>query len=143
MRRLLAAAALLAAVGAACPTTGAKGEPTQAPAAVTVRTDALRYRAGQDIFVTIRNGLTHAIVTMTGRASCSVVSLDRRQARRWVEIRNCYAGVPPVEIRIAARATKRVRLPDRIQPGTYRARLEYRALGRSAEATSPAVWVDR
>lgn len=135
----LAAAALLAALGGAC---RADAE-TESVAVVTVRTDRLAYEPGQAIVVTVRNGLTHAIFATTGQSSCTIVSLDRRVAQRWVEVRNCYAGVPPVTVRIAAGATRRMRLPDRLQPGTYRVRLEYRAQGRAAEATSRWLRVSR
>ena len=112
-------------------------------AAVTVRTDALRYSQRETIVVTIRNGLAAPIVATTGHASCSIVSLDRRSVRGWVEVRNCYAGVPPVPVRIAPGATVRVRLRDRLQPGAYRARLKYQVRGRVGEALTPTIRVDR
>lgn len=87
-------------------------------AAVTVRTDAARYRAGQTIVVTISNGLAVPVVAATGHASCSIVSLDRRTTLGWVEVRNCYAGVPPVLVRIAPGAT--VRVPAVHRRGTVR-----------------------
>jgi hypothetical protein len=130
------AALFLAVLGGACQAADAEGGATTSGAAVTVRTDRLTYRSGQAIVVTVRNGLAHEIVAATGRASCTIVSLDRRVQQRWVEIRNCYAGVPPMTVRIAAGATRRMRLPDQLRPGTYRVRLEYRAQGRAAEATS-------
>jgi hypothetical protein len=129
------AALLLAVLGGACQASDAEGG-ARTSAAVTVRTDRLTYRSGQVIVVTVRNGLAHEIVAATGRASCTIVSLDRRVQQRWVEIRNCYAGVPPMTVRIVAGATRRMRLPDQLRPGTYRVRLEYRAQGRAAEATS-------
>lgn len=135
----LAAAALLAALGGAC---RADAE-TESVAAVTVRTDRVVYAPGQAIVVTVRNGLTRPITATTGRASCTIVSLDRRVAKRWVEVENCFAGVPPVPVRIPAGTTRRVRLPDRLQPGTYRARLEYSVQGRAARATSPWLRVSR
>jgi hypothetical protein len=111
--------------------------------AVTVRTDELRYRQGQTIVVTIRNGLGAPLVATTGHTSCSIVSLDLRTTRGWNEVRNCYSGVPPVPVRIARGATARVRLRDRLRPGTYRARLEYRIRGRGGEALSRTMRVDR
>jgi hypothetical protein len=135
--------ALLLAVGGACQVPDAEGGSATAGATVTVRTDKLSYRTGQTIVVTVRNGLQHAIVTTTGRTSCTVVSLDRRVGQRWVEVRNCYAGVPPVDVRIAAGATRRMRLPERLKPGTYRVRLEYRAQGRESRATSRWLRIDQ
>jgi hypothetical protein len=134
--------ALLLAIGGVSHVPEAEGESATIGATVTVRTDRLSYRSGQAIVVTVRNELPHAIVATTGRTSCTVVSLDRRVGQRWVEVRNCYAGVPPVEVRIAAGATRRMRLPDRLEPGTYRVRLEYRAQGRAARATSRALRID-
>ena len=134
--------AILLAVGVACQAAGAEDGSATPGATVTVRTDKLSYRIGQVIVVTVRNQLPHAIVATTGRTSCTIVSLDRRVGQRWVEVRNCYAGVPPVDVRIAAGATRRMRLPDRLEPGTYRVRLEYRAQGRAARATSRALRVD-
>lgn len=137
------AALFVAVLGGACQATSAEGGATTPSADVTVSTDKLSYRSGQVIVVTIRNRLASAIVATTGRASCTIVDLDRRVQQRWVEIRNCYSGVPPVTVRIAAGATRRVRLPDPLKPGTYRVRLEYRAKGRAAEATSGALRVTR
>lgn len=137
------AAALLAFLGVACAASEAEGGSTTAAAAVTVRTDRLTYRSGQVIVVTVRNGLAHALTATTGQSSCTIVDLDRRVQQRWVEVRNCYAGVPPVTVRIASGATRRMRLLDPLEPGTYRVRLEYRAQGRAAEATSRALRVER
>ena len=134
--------AILLAVSVACLADAEAGSTTPG-ATVTVRTDKLSYRPGQVIVVTVRNGLAHAIVATTGRTSCTIVSLDRRVGQRWVEVRNCYAGQPPVDVRIAAGATRRMRLPDRLEPGTYRVRLEYRAQGRAARATSRALRIDQ
>jgi FtsP/CotA-like multicopper oxidase with cupredoxin domain len=139
-----AAIALLLTLGGGLESSAAQGRaPAETATAVTVRTDAPRYRQGQTIVVTIRNGLAAPIAAMTGRASCSIVSLDRRTATGWIEVRNCYAGVPPVEVRIASGNSVRVRLRDRLQPSTYRARLEYRVRGRTAKALSRALRVDR
>lgn len=134
-------ALLLAVAGASHAAAARDGSATPGPT-VTVQTDKLSYRTGQVIVVAVRNRLPYAIVATTGRTSCTIVSLDRRVGRRWVEVRNCYAGVPPVDVRIAAGATRRMRLPDRFEPGTYRVRLEYRAQGRAARATSRALRVD-
>jgi len=111
--------------------------------AVAVRTDEAHYRQRQTIVVTIRNGLGAPLVATTGHTSCSIVSLDLRTTRGWIEVRNCYSGVPPVPVRIAPGATARVRLRDRLRPGTYRARLEYRIRGRGGAALSRAIRVDR
>ena len=135
--------AILLAIGGVCQVADAEGGSATPGATVTVRTDKLSYRTGQAIVVTVRNGLPHAIVATTGRTSCTIVSLDRRVGQRWVEVRNCYAGQPPVEVRVAAGATRRMRLPDRLEPGTYRVRLEYRAQGRAARATSRALRIDQ
>ena len=144
MRTAAAIALLLVALGEGPESSAAQGgAASRAAAAVTVRTNAPRYRQGQTIVVTIRNGLAAPIVAMTGNASCTIVSLDRRTARAWIEVRNCFAGVPPVEVRIAAGKTVRVRLHDRLQAGTYRARLEYRVRGRAAQALSRTLRVDR
>ena len=142
MRRLAApVVALLLAVGGACQVADADGG-SATGATVTVRTDRLSYQTGQTIVVTVGNALPHAIVATTGRTSCTIVSLDRRVGQRWVEVRNCYAGVPPVEVRIAAGKTRRMRLSDQLEPGTYRVRLEYRAQGRAAKATSRLLRID-
>lgn len=134
--------AILLAVGGASQAADAEDGSATAGGTVTVRTDKLSYRTGQVIVVTVRNQLPHAIIATTGRTSCTIVSLDRRVGQRWVEVRNCYAGVPPVDVRIAAGATRRMRLPDWFEPGTYRVRLEYRAQGRAARATSRVLRVD-
>lgn len=140
----IAAVLLLVPVGGGLASSAAQSRAdTRAADAVTVRTGARQYRQGQAIVVTVRNGLAAPIVAMTGRASCTIMSLDRRTARGWVEVRNCYAGVPPVPVGIAAGATARVRLRDRLRPGMYRARLEYRVRGRSAEALSRSLRVNR
>jgi hypothetical protein len=141
VRIAVAVALLLALLGGGLESIDARG--AAATAAVTVRTNALHYRQGQTIVVTIRNGLAVPVVAATGHASCSIATLDRRTTRGWVEVRNCYAGVPPVPVRIAPGATVRVRLRDRLQPGTYRARLEYQVRGRPGEALSPTLRVDR
>jgi hypothetical protein len=132
---------LLVALWAGLESIDARG--ASATRAVTVRTDEPRYRQGQTIVVTIRNGLGAALVATTGRASCSIVSLDQRTTRGWIEVRNCYSGVPPVPVRIAPGATVRVRLRDRLRPGAYRARLKYQVRGRAGEALSQTMRVDR
>ena len=108
---------------------------------VSVGTSALRYGPGETVVVTVRNGLAVPITAMTGRTSCSIVSLDRRSDGAWAEVRNCYSGVPPESVRIGAGRMVRVRLPDRLEPGMYRARLEYQARGRAARAFSRPVRV--
>ncbi len=110
---------------------------TQSPApAVVVRTDRTSYPAGIRPVIVIRNGLRRAITTTTGQTECTIVALDRRRGTVWKEVRNCYSGEPPRTVRIAAGAIVRIRLAERLEPGTYRARLEYSVRGKQARALS-------
>jgi hypothetical protein len=103
---------------------------------VSITTDKLRYQLGETIVVQVKNGLDTTITTRDQRFQCTIIALEHRRgsADEWTEVRNCYSGAPVSEVTLEPGTSTTIRLesggamPDPLEPGMYRAALDY-ALG--------------
>jgi hypothetical protein len=104
-----------------CQQPSAEGEPTKSLvlAGVSVQTDKVRYDTGEEIAVTVSNGLEAVIVTYDQQAFCSVLTLERQAKEGWYEVRNCLSTKPNQFIAIGPGESDVIALPGDLEPGTY------------------------
>lgn len=97
---------------------------TSTASGVSVSTDKREYQQDEGIAVTISNNLDTSITTFDQQAFCTVIKLERQEGPGWSEVRDCFSGVPSVEVTLERHSQTSVALPA-LPTGTYRASLVY------------------
>ena len=117
---------------------------------VAVATNQDLYASGEEVIVSVHNGLEVSIFGLTGHTYCTIVSLERKNDGAWQEQGKCLAGAPPGWVEIPAGACHTVALAPRLfedrplPEGRYRAAFWFKlesTSGADAVAYAPEFFV--
>jgi hypothetical protein len=92
---------------------------------VSVATERSEYDVSETIVGKITNDNDQSIVTWDHQSNCTIITLQKQEANRWVNIAPCPLLSPSILVKIGPRMEMFVKLPpanpnSRYEPGTYR-----------------------
>lgn len=89
------------------------------------------YRAGENVTVTVANGLDRTIYTEDFKTQCTIVILQRQTSGSWTDITGCKLGRPTLTVSLKPGESRTITLaPDSFHvtfgAGAFRIKFTYR-----------------